>query len=364
MQTMIYVLQQQLRESKEQITALEEENSRLRSGDMSGSVTLSHKRPDPKQEKSIKTENINQNSYTGETDYTSMETRYYQEKTDSDFEAEYSYEGLYENEDKYQEELETQRTGESEQYGYEENGYKNYDEDYDSQDYRSSYMETETEQESMETEDTQQTMSDERTRPPQLDNNSNHHYNPSLTNETSKDITNSSVQNTVDHSSPKSADLSRQQLDDKQADTQDKLTVTEQDQTDVENGKKDALRTENCGKGKIERERTPEKAGITKPSKISPKNKKSATKSKTSGNEDNYNKETRNGSPPKDHSPNNNYTKQLTVEAKERTDASHTDSQSPNSRSPGSAGSPKEREPVLQKFLNGVTSTVDDIEDL
>ena len=39
---------------------------------------------------------------------------------------------------------------------------------------------------------------------------------------------------------------------------------------------------------------------------------------------------------------------------------------SPNKdKSPGSATSPfKEREPVLQKFLNGVTSTVDDIEDL
>ena len=46
------------------------------------------------------------------------------------------------------------------------------------------------------------------------------------------------------------------------------------------------------------------------------------------------------------------------------TDNASKDSPSKD-KSPGSASSPfKEREPVLQKFLNGVTSTVDDIEDL
>ncbi|XP_045195919.2 pre-mRNA-splicing regulator WTAP-like [Mercenaria mercenaria] len=363
MQTMIYVLQQQLRESKEQITALEEENARLRSGDMSVSKTLP-KKPDKIEERPVKIENSNQNAYSSDTDYTAMETRYYQEKTDSDLEAEYNYEGMYENDDKYQEELERQQSVEAEQYEYEENGYKNYDEDYDSQDYKSSYMETETEQEAMETDDTHQEISKERTRPSDGDKSNNQH-NQSVSNETTQDVTNSSVQNTSHSRSPKSSDSARQLKDDKPADFQEKLTVTEQDLRDVENGRKDALRTE-CGKGnRTDRERTPEKSRIPspRPSKVSP-NKKAASKSKTSGSEGNHMTETTNGSPPKDHSPNSKYSKQLTVDVKERTDVSHTQSRSPNDRSPGSAGSLKEREPVLQKFMNGVTSTVDDIEDL
>lgn len=361
MQTMIYVLQQQLRESKEQIAALEEENSRLRSGDMSVSKTLP-KKPDKLEERPIKTENINQNAYSSETDYAAMETRYYQEKTDSDLEAEYNYEGMYENDDKYQEELERHQSVGTEQYEYEENGYKNYEEEYDSQDYKSSYMETEMEQEAMETDDTQQELSKERTRPSEIENKSNNQHSRSLSNETTQDVTNSSVHNTSHSRSPKSVDTARQHKDDKQAIHQEK--ITELDSRDVENGRKDTLRTESCGKGnRTDRERTPEKSRIPspRPSKVSP-NKKAATKSKTSGNEGNHKTDATNGSPPKDHSPNSKYTKQLTVDVKERTDVSQ--SRSPNERSPGSTGSLKDREPVLQKFMNGVTSTVDDIEDL
>ncbi|XP_060577983.1 pre-mRNA-splicing regulator WTAP-like [Ruditapes philippinarum] len=363
MQTMIYVLQQQLRESKEQIAALEEENNRLRSGDMSVSKTLP-KKPDKLEERPIKIENKNQNAYSSDTDYAGMATRFYQEKTDSDLEAEYSYEGMYENDDKYQEELERQQSVEAEQYDYEENGYKNYDDDYDSQDYKSSYMETETEQEAMETDDTHQEMSKERTRPLEVENKSNNEHSHSVPNETTQDVTNSSVHNTSHSRSPKSVDTARQHKDDKQILHQEKITVTEQDSRDVENGRKDTVRTESCGKGnKTDRERTPEKSRIPspRPSKVSP-NKKAATKSKTSGNEGNHKTDATNGSPPKDHSPNSKYTKQLTVDVKERTDVSQ--SRSPRDRSPGSTGSLKDREPVLQKFMNGVTSTVDDIEDL
>lgn len=367
MQTMIYVLQQQLRESKEQISALEDENSRLRSGDMSYRAKTIPKKPD-KIERPIKAESANQNAYTAsksEPVYNAMETGYYPEKTDSDLEAEYSYEGLYENDDKYQEELERQQSIETGQYGYEENAYKNYDEEYDSQDYKSSYMESE--QEAMETDDTHNDVTPQRTRPSEVENNTNHPESGSISHDTRQDLTNSSVQNTSHNSSPKSSDTAKHRVEVKDAsDPQHKVNITETNLNDVENSKTEALRTETCGReSKTDRERSPEKTRIPspKPTKVG-RNKKAASKSKSAGIEGNHNSETTNGSPPKDHSPNSNHTKQLTVDVKERTDVLHSQSRSPNDKSPGSASGVKEREPVLQKFLNGVTSTVDDIEDL
>lgn len=157
MQTMIYVLQQQLREAKEQISILEEENSLLKAGKDSETIKAAlqakhHNKTEKTTTKTTKKEDSNHSvndkqiaDKPQQIDYTSVNTSgcYVNEKTDSELESEYNYEGLYENEDKYQEMEDTAGTEEG-QYEYEENGYKNYEEEYESEsqvDFRASERE-------------------------------------------------------------------------------------------------------------------------------------------------------------------------------------------------------------------------------
>lgn len=364
MQTMIYVQLQQLRESKEQISALEEENARLRAGDTSISVKTFPKKPDKFEDM----ENVNQNAYSvkPEADFTPMETRYYQEKTDSDLEAEYNYEGLYENEDKYQEDLENQQSAEMGQYQYEENGYKNYDE-YDSQDSKTNCEETG--HEAMETDDTLLTSSLHTNKT--SDNGSANHLDSQTTSNSSKqENSHLSVQssscNSSSFQSTDNTGCSVGDIDDK--DSQQILTDSQNKQAIVESSSKDlSTKTETYRKEtNADNEKTSDTSRIPSPKPATKKSptRKTATKSRNSGTEKSLNVETSNGSPNKDYSPNSNVTKQLTVDVKENTDILHSNSRSPNDKSPVSLSGKKDREPVLQKFLNGVTSTIDDIEDL
>ncbi|KAL4233397.1 hypothetical protein ACF0H5_008078 [Mactra antiquata] len=388
MQTMIYVQLQQLRESKEQITALEEENARLRAGDMSVCTKTFVKKPD----KYEAMENVNQNAYSlkTETDYTPMETRFYQEKTDSDLEAEYSYEGLYENDDKYQEELEQQdeveQSGEMMgQYKYGENGYKTSYDDYDSHDGRKSKCADDRDEVAMETDDTLQTSSIN-SNVTTTDNGSstNHHDLQTTSKDIKPDNSQLSVQSSSTSSSSSSSCISTLPLTTdntgcsiRDDDVNDTEQQQQQNVTDIQTSRQmtvdgnivdSTINTETSRKEttKAEFEKTSESSRIPspKPANKSP-GRKSATKSRNSGTEKTLTfVETSNGSPNKDHSPNSNATKQLVVDVHATSDTRHSNSTSPKDKSPGSNGGIKEREPVLQKLMNGVTSTVDDIEDL
>ena len=124
MQTMIYVLQSQLRDAKEAISQLEDENARLRAGESVGRTARENAREGVDKARTLpkkldpdkievggayKMEQDGQNGQGESYGEGEMEGMVYEnERTDSDFDAEYNYEGIYENDDRYQEELEKQ----------------------------------------------------------------------------------------------------------------------------------------------------------------------------------------------------------------------------------------------------------------
>lgn len=379
MQTMIYVLQQQLREAKENITALEDENSRLRAGDSSVPPKTLPKKPDKQEEKAVvKTENVNQNAYSDKDkeDYKPMETRYYEEKTESDLEAEYNYEGMYENEDKYQEAEGQQEMAEASNYEYDENGYSNYAEEYEAQDYKS---EDEAGHEAMDTDDTHHESSAKKTH--NIDKNgTNSRSSPaphSVLTEVSKSNSASDQVNKTSQQCSSSNTDTRQHLTDTssigsgnsplrtspvpEAQSLESTNRTSEKLTSLDHSKRQSPDSNP---------KTPENATripASKPTKVSPV-RNTATKQKTTLEDGSHHRHTdmaTNGSPNSSSpyrvssSPN-----QLTGNEEMTSDGSRL-SQTSNDTSPGSNSGPqKDREPVLQKFLNGVTSTVDDIEDL
>lgn len=381
MQTMIYVLQQQLREAKEQITSLEDENTRLRAGDTSVPPTKTLTKKSDKQNEMpvIKTENMNQNAYSEKrtSEYSPMETKFYQEKTDSDLEAEYNYEGLYENEDKYQEETEEPtQSVEGGNYEYDENGYQNYAEEFAEQDYKS---EDETAPEPMETEDTHQATSVKKTHSPTT-NGTTRRSSPTpnsvLTDVTKSDISSDQSERTSQQCNSSSTDI-RQHEGDSGAVTRHSphtsSPVTETKSMETCSKQVDNQTTSDstsCNQSLENNPKTPENSAripSPKPTKVSPV-KTAASKQMTSL-DDNGHRDKLNGSPTNSSSPHRtgsspNGSNQTTGSEEKTSDGSRP-SQIANDRSPGStSGVQKDREPVLQKFLNGVTSTVDDIEDI
>lgn len=381
MQTMIYVLQQQLREAKEHISTLEEENSRLRAGDTSVPAKTFPKKPDKTDGNPvIKSENINEHAYTDMPmeEHTTVERKFYQEKTESDIEVEYNYEGSYENEDKYQEDQqEHQHAGGNRNYEYDENGYRNYAEEYEAQDYKSDDMEHDGSHEPMET-DTQPDGSAEKTHNPA--NNGTSNRSSPTPNTVLTEVTNSNASlDQSESTSPQSSSTNRafrqhgtdstpasknspqsnSSVPETNA-TSDSLTQKLENQTtDYSN------RQSSDVNQKIE---NASRIPSPKPTKVSPV-KVAATKQKTSSDDIGHPKHTdkSNGSPESSTSPHRTSSSpnQLTGNEEKTVDGSRPSSQTANDRSPGStSGLHKEREPVLQKFLNGVTSTVDDIEDL
>ncbi|KAH3726142.1 pre-mRNA-splicing regulator WTAP-like [Dreissena polymorpha] len=358
MQTMIYVLQSQLREAKEQIAALEEENSRLRAGDTALPPRTIHKKPDKTQSNnrdlSIKTEVGNQNIYD-EKNYPAMETNYYeQEKTESDLEAEYNYEGLYENEDKYQEELEAQQH--VKQQGTESDRADN-----------GSHcdLNQEIDSEPMETEDTQK-KSDENTHD---------------VNETSKRTRNGTSHDSFTHKVQRNAILSPDKSshqhsldDDNRKHHTDTGKHNDHYLVDV-SGNKIEQHIEDCSylqktNSRNSREKTPENGNrIPGSSKNCPN--KPATKHPQTSDDFYAGKHASNGSPnnsasaPREQSSHAPCSENSELEERTTDDVSKPKSRTPNEKSPGSiSGTIKDRDTDQQSFLNGVTSTVDDIEDL
>ena len=381
MQTMIYVLQQQLREAKESITALEEENSRLRAGDTSVPTKTLPKKPDKIED----VEMTNQNTYsdTGKENSKPMETKYYEEKTESELEAEYNYEGMYENDEKYQEEGDRQHdTG---NYEYEENGYQNYTDDYTAQDYKS---EDEIGHEAMETDDTHsQENSAKKTHNVAKNGTADGHTSPApnsvLTEVSKSDSPSDQTNKTSQQCSSSNTDSRQHAPSDSSTAGSNRLsspgrispsldtTSSPEAATTCRNSEhQTSLDHSNRQSPTDSNPRSPENTTrIPSPqtTKISPV-KLEATKQKTteeSSPKNNTDMAT-NGSPSNSSSPcrTSSSPNQVTANEEKTSDGSKLN-QTVNEKSPGSESGPqKDREPVLQKFLNGVTSTVDDIEDL
>ncbi|XP_052811161.1 pre-mRNA-splicing regulator WTAP-like [Mya arenaria] len=329
MQTMIYVLQTQLRDTRDTITTLEEENTALRAG---------HTPPPPPRQTpphtrisrgGVKTERYeiednNRNAGDG-GNYVEMEMKYYEnDRTDSDLEAEYNYEGLYENDDRYQEELERQQA------------------EYDLHEY--SHGQKRTQHEPMETDSMQTTNSAER-----------------MSNLDGKNLTHGDLKSYVEV--VKSAD-------------QDRTTCYREEISDsgfggIEASNRTSPDTTHRQSKQLREGNSENSQRIPSPksTKHSPVPTSDSSKARTTVDENQLTelvrKVTSNGSPSGKSSPQRVCSSSNQLTSGEDKDPATPDPFPENSHTTYDlATSPNNLESENQKFVNGVTSTVDDIEDI
>ena len=384
---MIYVLQQQLRECKEQISSLEEENAQLRSGcSVDNYKTFVVKQRD-KTDHGVKSEPSNYENYKSykdksEIEYAPMETGYYQnDKTDSDLEAEYNYEGLYENEDKYQEEIDAKQTAEAQvkQLGCEENGHRSYRDENVSDTHEA--MDTSEVEDSLKVNPIEKVTSQE---DQVAQEQSSDCINTISSKSYRQQATISSIEidtqqtGTVVKQTTDVAEISKnpigngQHLDNSRDDEKNeqgngnKKQVTSQEikveltSEKLKNSKVDEIeRTTDTKKRitEVDKDRTSEVERIPSPkiSNLSPG--KICTKTTMAESNTDHSNSAIELSPGTD-SP----TKLNRTEVKDNSSPlTENNTSSSNNKDKSKL---REREPVLQQFLNGITSTVDDIEDL
>ena len=442
MQTMILVLQQQLRESKDQIAALQEENTQLRKG---GTYSPKHR---DKIGTKVKTEEVgpfkcnvkkeesktSKYSRTFSSNFTPMETSY-EEKEDPDGDGEYGQgEGGYSQYDDdsyyedYRENYSPYESNKDSRYSYDDsNEYGNgYEEQAEKNAKNKDCHEMGHGHEQMDVDDVQSDITS---------NSETHHPSAKEIKIEKTHTAHSEILKPSKHLDVEDAEMiavsqERSQTKDR---AEHEVIIRQQDnsshhkrQAEMDQGNEEVTSTVDSSthhssqrenkdsrntkistspQNKLTKDHLPDEVGNSDvQAEIQPKtdhkplNESSQLTEKVSPNRTKGIQLLIEPKPPKDNSPSKDFSSDrhspkphlspartrspkgnisphkdkspsdagnLDGENSPQTNSASKDNSPAKDRSPNAATSPfKEREPVLQKFLNGVTSTVDDIEDL